>query len=308
MIENNIIILDKKRFEEIKNNIKKDGASKLHIVADFDKTLTSCFVDGKKSNSLIAVLRDENYLTPDYTEKAQALYDKYHSYESDPNLSLEEKKRLMHEWWSAHYDLLIKSGLSKSDLEKVAQSTRVAFRPGAMEFFDFLHKYNIPAVILSAAGVGTETISLYLKRFNKFYDNIHIVSNTFIWGDDDKVKGVSEPIVHTFNKDYASVKQFSFYEEIKDKKNVILLGDSVSDGQMLNGFDYDNLIKIGFLNENSKCEIATYKEVYDIIILRDGAMDYVVESFKKAFDVIIPEDGVMDFVNGLMGELVMAGA
>lgn len=302
---NNVIISNKKRFEEMKNNIKEDGASKLHIVADFDKTLTSCFVDGKKIVSLISILRDEHYLTPDYSEKAQALYDKYHPLETDPNLSLEEKRRLMHEWWVTHYDLLIKSGLSKSDLEKVAQS-KVAFRPGVMELFDISHKHDIPLIILSAAGVGTDAILLYLKRFDIHYENIHVVSNKFIWDSDGKMKGIEEPIIHNFNKDYTSVKKLSFYSQIENRKNVILLGDSVSDGQMLNGFDYENLIKIGFLNENEKGEIATYKEVYDIIILNDGTMDYVVRSFKNVFDVIIPEDGTMDFVNGLMGELVMA--
>lgn len=274
MEENNVIIPDKKRFEEMKNNIKKGGASRLHIVSDFDKTLTSCFVNGRKIVSLISILRDEHYLTPDYSEKAQAFYDKYHPLETDPDLSLEEKKRLMHEWWSVHYELLIKSGLSKSDLEKVAQS-EISFRQGAIEFFDFLHKYNIPLVILSAAGIGAEAIALYLKRFNVIYDNIHIVSNNFIWGDDDKVKGIKEPIIHNFNKDYTSIKKLPFYSEIENRKNVILLGDSVSDVKMLDGFDYDNLIKIGFLSENVKEDLATYKEIYDIIILRDGAMDYV---------------------------------
>lgn len=307
MSNDNVIITNEKNLEKMKKNIMADGPEKLHVVSDFDKTLTSCFVNGKKIVSLISILRDEHYLTPDYSEKAQALYNKYHPFEMNPDLSLEEKKRLMREWWSTHYDLLIKSGLKKSDLEKVSKTTKVAFRIGAMKFFDFLKEHNIPLVILSAAGVGTETISLYLERFNKLYENICIVSNTFIWGKDDKVCGVEEPIIHTFNKDYTSVRKKSFFPKIEKRKNVILLGDSVGDSGMMNGFQYDNIIKIGFLNENAKGKLAKYQETYDIIILNDGPMDYVLESFKNAFDALILEDGPMYYVNRLLGELVLAG-
>lgn len=283
-MKDNVIITNKDNLARMKENIKRDGASKLHVVADFDKTLTSCFVNGRKIVSLISILRDEHYLTPDYAEKAQALYDKYHPFETDPNLSLDEKKRLMQEWWNVHYDLLIKSGLSKRDLEKVAQS-EVSFRPGAIEFFKFLHKHNIPLIILSAAGIGTDAILLYLKRFNVDYANVHVVSNKFIWGDDNKIKGVEEPIIHNFNKDYTSVKKLPFYGDVENRKNVILLGDNISDTMMLDGFDYENVIKIGFFSETESA-------------------DSIPPQFKEAYDVIVFNDGTMDFVNGLMGELV----
>jgi len=299
----NIIIADKEKLEAIKKAIIDDGPGKLHIVSDFDKTLTSCFIDGKKITSLISILRDEHYLTPDYSEKAQALYDKFHPAEINPNISLEQKKSLMHEWWSTHYDLLIKSGLSKSDLIKVSQSEKISLRPGALEFFDFLNANNIPLIILSAAGLGSETITLYLEKFHKKFENIKIVSNSFIWNKEDRVVGVNQPIIHTFNKDYTAIKEFTFFENIKNRKNVILLGDGIGDVSMINGFDYDKIIKIGFLNENSKGELAEYKENYDIIILNDGTMDYILDSFKKVFDVVIPNDGPMDYVNLLLEEI-----
>ncbi|MFH1030501.1 MAG: hypothetical protein V1770_04545 [bacterium] len=284
-LKKDIIITNKKRFDMMKEGIIKDGVEKLQVLADFDKTLTSCFVDGKKIVSLISILRDEHYLTPDYSEKAHALYNKYHPYEMDPNLSLEEKKKLMHEWWKTHYDLLIKSGLSKDDLKKVANS-QISFRSGALEFFKILDKLNIPLIILSAAGLGAETISLYLERFNIHYKNIHVVSNEFIWGDDGKVAGVREPIIHNFNKDYTSVKKFTFYDEIKNRRNVILLGDSISDTMMLNGYEYDKVMKIGFLSDDAEDE--------SVQLL-----------YEKAFDVLVLDDGPMDFVNELLGSLVM---
>lgn len=273
-MEENIIITDKERFEAIKESIIADGPETLQVVSDFDKTLTSFIVNGKKVATLISLLRDEHYLTPDYSEKAQALYDKYHPIEINPNISLEEKKTAMHEWWSKHYDLLIESGLSKSDLRNVVNSYKTAFRHGALDFFDILYKQKIPLLIFSSAGLGAETISLYLERFDKLTENIRIVSNSFIWNN-DKVIGVAEPIIHVFNKDFTAVKQCHFYKEIENRKNVVLLGDGLSDARMLDGFDHKNVIKIGFLNDPSEGRVEDYTNVYDVVILNDGPIDYV---------------------------------
>ncbi|MDP1833662.1 MAG: HAD-IB family phosphatase, partial [Candidatus Moranbacteria bacterium] len=272
---------------------------------DFDKTLTSCFVNGEKIVSLISILRDEKYLTPDYPEKAQALYDKYHPLETDPKIPLEEKKTLMHSWWSEHYELLVKSGLAKNDLARVAQSEKISLRPGAVEFMDFLRKNGIPLVILSAAGLGFEMIQMYLEKHGVSYDNIHIVSNVLKWDENGKAVGVQEPIIHTFNKNYETVKKLEFFSEVKARKNIVLLGDGEGDAAMIEGFEYDNIIKIGFLNEGVTVDLEKFKDSYDVLVLNDGPMDYVLKSFADLFDVVILDDAPMDFVNVLMRELVL---
>lgn len=279
----NVIIINPNRLEKIKEKIRRDGFEKLQVVADFDKTLNSCFVNGKKIASLISILRDEHYLTPDYSEKAQALYDKYHPLEADPNIPLQEKKKLMHEWWTTHYDLLIKSRLRKNDLAKAIQSENLALRPGAEEFFDFLHSREIPLLIFSAAGLGAETIALYLEKSGKLYENIHIISNAFVFDKDGLVVGVKEPIVHTFNKDYAIVKQYPVFEKLKERKNIILLGDSAGDADMTAGFEHSAIIKIGFLNEHAEDSriLQSFKEIFDVVILNDGPMDCVNELIKS---------------------------
>ncbi len=301
----NVVIASNKRLKELKKRIAEGGAKKLHVVSDFDKTLTSCFVDGKKIESLISILRDEKYLTPDYPEKAQALFEKYVPIEKDPNIPLGEKKRAMHEWWSTHYELLLRSGLSKKDIESVANSKKIALRGGAMEFFNFLNEHKIPLVILSAAGLGYETIEMYLKNHNAMYENIHIVSNQLLWDEEGKAVGVREPIIHTFNKNYSTVKNIPFFNEIRERKNIILLGDGEGDVTMVDGFEYDNIIKIGFLNEGVKIDLEKYKDAYDVLVLNDSSMDYVLKSFTDIFDVIIANDSPMDFVNVLLRELIL---
>ncbi len=54
--------------------IKRDGLDKLHIISDFDRTLTKCSIEGRKIPSGIALLREGGYLSKDYPEKAFALF------------------------------------------------------------------------------------------------------------------------------------------------------------------------------------------------------------------------------------------
>ena len=173
----NVVISDEAELEKKISYIKKQSFSSLHVVSDFDRTLTKAFVKGKFVPSLISVLRDGNYLTPDYAEKAHALFKKYNAIETNPEIPIEEKQAEMHEWWTSHFDLLIKSGLNKKDLEKVVETGNVEFRQGTKEFLDFLHNNNIPLVIFSSSGLGGDAIEIFLRKHKRFYDNIHIISN-----------------------------------------------------------------------------------------------------------------------------------
>lgn len=53
---------------------------------------------------------------------------------------------------------------------------------------------------------------------------------------------------------------------------------------MVEGFDYDNLLCVGFLNEKVEENLDKYKENFDVIITNDGSMDWVngfVESLSQ---------------------------
>lgn len=277
----NIIIPQPKIFEKAKKAIINDGPEKLHILSDFDRTLTKAFVNGKHVPSLISVLRDHNYLTSEYCKKAQTLYKKYHPIEINPSISDSEKKEAMQKWWTIHFNLLIKTGLYKKDVQKVIKSGKVKLRPGALKLIDLLKSQNIPMIIISSSGLGFEAISGYLKNKKKLLDNIYIVSNAFKWNKKGKLVGVGKPIIHSMNKNETSVKKLPVYKAIKSRKNVLLLSDSLQDVGMIKGFDYDNLIKIGFLNENVKENLPYYKKVYDVVLLNDAPMDFVNNLLKQ---------------------------
>jgi 5'-nucleotidase len=109
----NIIISKKEKFNKKKEEIKKGGFKKLHILSDFDRTLTKSFVEGIKVPSLISILRDYDYLCPEYVRESKELFEKYHPIEKDPNISPEDKKKAMYDWWTNHFRILIKYVLIK---------------------------------------------------------------------------------------------------------------------------------------------------------------------------------------------------
>jgi 5'-nucleotidase len=272
----NVLITNEERFKELKQTFRKDGAEKLHVLADFDRTLTKEFVQGKKIASLISVLRDNNYLTPDYPEKAKAFYAKYYPIEKDLSLSLEERKKAMRQWWTEHFELLIKSNLNIKDIEKAVEHQDLELRKGMDQFLKVLKENNIPLIILSSSGLGEESIKLYLEKRNLLFDNIHIISNSFKWNNQGKAVGINTPIIHTLSKNETMIKDFpEIFEKVKERKNVILLGDNVSDTEMITGFDHDNLIKIGFLNEEIEKDLENYKKAFDILILNDSSIEFL---------------------------------
>ena len=50
---------------------------------------------------------------------------------------------------------------------------------------------------------------------------------------------------------------------------------------MVEGFAYDNLLKIGFLNSNIENNLDEYKKHYDVIITNDSSMDFVYDLLKE---------------------------
>ncbi len=275
-----IIIPNSEELERTKQLILNQRKENIHIVTDFDRTLTKVFVNGKKVLSLAAILREGGYLTEDYRKKAFALFHEYHPIEISQELSLEEKKRAMQEWWTAHFDLLIKSGLNRRDLEKVIQDKRVKLRAGALDLIDLLHEKEIPLVIISADGLG-DAIPMLFKREGRLYENVHIITNFYIWDKSGNAIGVKKPIIHSMNKDETSIKEYPFYNTIKNRRNVILLGDSPEDVNMVHGFNYRNIIKVGFLNDKAEENLELYKKIFDIVLLNDASMHYINELLKE---------------------------
>jgi len=277
----NVIIPNKKNLNLLKNQFHKGGINEIHVLTDFDRTLTTAYANGIKVPSIISRLRDGGYISKDYSKKATALANHYHPIELDQNISLEEKKKKMHEWWIKHFDLLIKSRLNKKHIETIVEEGVIQFREGAKDFLKFLDEKKIPLIILSSSGLGYDSVEIFLKKNHCLYKNISIISNSFKWDRDGYAIGINKPIIHVFNKDEQSLKNYPVYNSIKNRKNIILLGDSLGDLGMVANAEYNHLIKIGFLNENVEEDLALYGKNFDIILTDDSNMNYVNKFMKE---------------------------
>lgn len=265
------IIPNETYFKDLVSKIKAWGYEKLHVLADFDRTLTKCFTAWVKRWTLISVLRSEWYLSEEYTKKAYELFDYYNPIEINPNIPLEEKKKEMTIWWNKHLDLLVHSSLHKSHIDRVINSWIIEFRDGAVEFLNFLSENNIPLVIISANGLWTDSIKLFFEKNNVLTSNVYIISNSFVWWTDDIAVWYDKRVVHVFNKDETILSDFpEIHEKIENRKNVILLWDSLWDPLMIEWFEYDNLLKIWFLNEKEEELEESYRKSYDLILTWDS--------------------------------------
>lgn len=166
---------------------------------------------------------------------------------------------------------MIDSGLNINHINQVVQAGRVRLREGIEDFFALLKQEGIPLVIVSSSGLGVESIRFILEHEGLMIDNIEIVSNRFIWDNQGNAIGVEKPIVHLANKDEV-VLETEISLKLDNRKNVVLLGDSIDDKKMIRDFEYDELITVGFLNESVEKNIDRYKKEFDVVITNDGTM------------------------------------
>lgn len=82
-----------------------------------------------------------------------------------------------------------------------------------------------------------------------------VISNFLKYDDEGKILGFKNDMIHVYNKTEITLQKSSYYNLIKNRTNVILMGDSIGDAAMCEGVpETGNVLKIGFLYERvTKC-------------------------------------------------------
>ena len=237
---------------------------KLQVIADFDKTLTYW-----NQPWIIAVLYNYNYLSEDYSKKAKELESFYMPKEEDQTIPFEKRKILMNEWRTKHEQLLIESWLSKKHIENVVNSWILNLREWCHDMLNQLNSLWIPVIILSASWLWTDSIAIYLQEHLDKHQKLYIISNEYNWDENWIAIGWNEPVITSLNKNETIISEKNFpeiYNEIKFRKNIILLWDKIEDLNMADGTNPDVILKIWFLNYWTDEKIEYYKKHFDIII------------------------------------------
>lgn len=108
---------------------------------------------------------------------------------------------------------------------------------------------KVPILIFSA-GVG-DVIDEALRQHGVMKPNVKVISNYMTYDSKGKLNKFSVPPINVFNKNESEVSlSGSYFQDVVDRRNVILLGDSIGDLQMSHGVHSPRtVLTIGFLND-----------------------------------------------------------
>ena len=230
-----------------KNALPIKDLNSVYVVADFDRTITN-----GSSQTSWSILSSSNLVPKSYIKERNELYDYYRPIEVDSTIDSELKMKLVKEWFQKHIELFIKYQLTEEIFNEAATNLRVMeFRNGAKEFLKFLHQNNIPLIIISA-GIGN-FIESFLKHYDCYYDNIYISSNKILF-ENGIASGIDKNIIHSLNKNEVSLPKY-ITEKLKNRNQVILLGDQVSDLKMVDKKAHDSVLTIGFVANDSQNQL-----------------------------------------------------
>lgn len=262
-------------FAQKKQAIQQAGKETCYVISDFDRTLTYGTFNGKKTPSIISLLRDGNHLTEDYAEKAHQLFDHYHAIECDPSLPLDYRKAQMKERWEKHDELLIASKLRLSDLKDIAQNGHLQLRKGVIDCLRTLNESWIPLVVFSASGCG-DAIPLFMQHNQCDFPNISYVINRFNRDEEGFTKGIEGEIIHALNKDEWVFSKFpDLNKQLEKRNNVIVIGDGLGDAEMAQGSTHQTVLKIWILTLETPELLATYEEAFDLVLIGDDDCDEI---------------------------------
>ena len=106
---------------------------------------------------------------------------------------------------------------------------------------------DVPVLIVSA-GV-TDVIEEYLRQHGALSENVTICSNRLNYEADSTPKSVApDPPITSFTKTTAYKSASSFFQRHADRRNLIVMGDSISDVDAGKNVPSDKSISIGFTN------------------------------------------------------------
>ncbi|KAI9296833.1 HAD-superfamily hydrolase [Neoconidiobolus thromboides FSU 785] len=275
--QTNIHYKNKTHLETKLQRLVQDGYNKLYIISDFDATLTKYSFNGKKMLNTHKVITQTDIVSEGFKIKELEVNAKYIQYVKNYTKNFEENEEHIVNWWNAIHSYYIEEELTLNKIQQGLSKYEMNYRQDSDRFFNLINKNKIPLLIFSAG--LTDIIQHLLLNKGYFNNNIHIISNTMIFSKEEPYRliGFKEPLIHILNKGDVLINELEFNQQIKNKHNCILLGDSLSDLNMSNNFNPTTLLTIGFVNHNTEVLLPEYIEKYDVVITEDGSLEWVNE-------------------------------
>ncbi|XP_075732552.1 cytosolic 5'-nucleotidase IIIB isoform X2 [Rhipicephalus microplus] len=285
---------DPERVEELVCKLIKGGPKKLQVVTDFDHTISRSHFNRKHCCSTHEVIESSPNIPEEYCLQARKLHDKFYPIEIDPHISTEEKIPQMVEWYSQSHAILVSCGVEKHDFPKLVADSSIMLRDGCESLFEMLHEHQIPTLVFSA-GLG-DILEEALRHFHCHFPNMMFVSNYMQFDEEasfifflqkaflalGNIVGFKGELIHMYNKNQCHVSSPAYHQAVKERTNILLLGDSLGDLDMLTGSQKQEVVlRIGFLNSRIEERLPQYLNNFDIVLLDDQTMDVVNGILRK---------------------------
>jgi 5'-nucleotidase len=266
-----LAMADRAAVEHKLRAIQSGGPEKLHLVADFDMTLTKYWVNGQRNVSSHGIVMRSHAMTDELRRRTDELYAFYYPMEVSHTLSKEEKTRAMTEWWEKAHEIILESKMKDTDVIDMVQRSKVVFRAGIDKLMERVEELSIPVLVFSAGLANV--IEEILRQNNLLLPHLHIVSNVMLFDETGTVRDFAPPLIHVFNKSEAVLPDAV---EVSRRPNILLMGDSIGDLRMTDGLNGKEVeLTVGFLNHDVDRLKPQYLEAFDIVLLDDPPMDFV---------------------------------
>lgn len=237
---------------------------------------------------------------------------RYYQHEIDPNLTQEERFEYMKEWWTLAHENLVRHRITVPLIEECLHPLRseIVLRHGCRQLLNLLQKNDIPLLVFSA-GIA-DIIERYMEQQGLHLDNVHILSNRMshvifagcgttltlspspgmVMDEAGCLVAFQQPIVHSANK--ALLVDRAAHVLHPERAAFIVVGDHIHDALMWyagkvtreaylicrysDSIPYAEVhLKVGLLNTNVSARLDEFKEVYDVIIVDDGPLDFLYD-------------------------------
>ncbi|MBA0624350.1 hypothetical protein Godav_009724 [Gossypium davidsonii] len=146
-----------------------------------------------------------------------------------------------------------------------------------------IQEKDVPVLIFSA-GLADIIEEVLRQKVHRYFKNIKIVSNQMVFDDSGRLVSFKGKLIHSLNKNEHALDMATPLHDqtggidgavadnasVKQRTNVLLLGDHTGDLGMSDGLNYENRISVGFLNDNIEKNLESYRKAFDIVYLGEN--------------------------------------
>ena len=196
----------------------------------------------------------------------------------------------MEAWYKQANELLQETGMKKEMFNQFVKTSNVEFRDHTKHMLDYLSKAQVPVLVMSA-GLGDILVEVMEAKDVYHRSNTKVVSNFLSYNEEGRVIGLEGKMIHVYNKNENAIHDSEYFQTLKGRGNVLLLGDSIGDLRMADGVsNAENILKIGFLNNPKTAEqrLPSFLEGFDIVLLDDQTMDVPIKILNRICGLEMP--------------------